>query len=89
MSLSLVLLKIVTFFYFYTPLIWLNTLLLLLFAGTKFSDFATFVFSVPQFSSNKGLLHVSYNTMKYYRLMPSLLQHFRAVTLFQAGVISI
>ena len=43
-----------------------RTLLLPLFVGTKFSDFATLVLSMPQlFSSNEGLLQVSYNTMKY------------------------
>ena len=46
-----------------------------LLTGTKFSDFATFVFSVPWFRGSARSYHISFHSVKYYRLMSSLLKY--------------
>ena len=48
------------------------TLMSHLLTGTKFSDFATFIFSVPWF---RGSIHISFHSVKDYRLMSSLLKY--------------
>ena len=43
----------------------LNTLMSHLLTGTKFSDFATFVFSVPWFRGSARSCHISFHSVKY------------------------
>ena len=43
----------------------LTTLMSHLLPGTKFSDFATFVFSVPWFRGSARSYHISFHTVKY------------------------
>ena len=43
----------------------LCTLMSHLLTGTKFSDFATFVFSVPWFRGSARSCHISFHTVKY------------------------
>ena len=45
--------------------------------GTKFSDFATFVISVPWFRGSARSYHISFHSVKY-RLMSSLRKYFWA-----------
>ena len=46
-------------------LLHLITLLAHLLMGTKFSDFATFVFSVPRFRGSARSCHISFHSVKY------------------------
>ena len=55
-----------------------------LLTGTKFSDFSTFVFSVPWFRGSARSCHVSFHSVKYLGSCPRILEH--AVIAFCVGI---